>query len=232
MVMSPLLNFLDALGLAEGVNDPGIYKGVFFAGGPGSGKSTVAKRLFGVSGGTLFSSRYGLRLINSDTAFERFLHNAGIPLKSLADPGVLDIVNSPGGARMQAKKVTDLRQRLSIDGRLGMIIDGTGKDRTKMLRQNEELRDLGYETFLVFVNTSLDTALSRNQNRERTLPEEFVRDAWQQVQDNLPALAETFGENFFVISTDDPTTFEADVAKVSKELDRKLLARPKNSVEF
>lgn len=226
------MNFLDALGLAEGVNDPGIYKGVFLAGGPGSGKSTVAKRLFGVSGGTMFSSRYGLRLINSDIPFERYLHRAGISLKSLSDPKVLDVVNSPGGVRMQAKKVTDVRQRLSLDGRLGLIIDGTGKDKFKMVRQNEELRDLGYETFLVFVNTSLETALSRNQNRERTLAEEFVREAWHQVQENLPDLAETFGENFFVVSTDDPQTYEADVTKVSKLLDRKLLAPPKNSVEF
>ena len=32
--------------LNEGVNDPGIFKAVFLAGGPGSGKSFVASQLF------------------------------------------------------------------------------------------------------------------------------------------------------------------------------------------
>ena len=34
--------------LHEGINDPGILKAVFLAGGPGSGKTYVAKGLFGI----------------------------------------------------------------------------------------------------------------------------------------------------------------------------------------
>ena len=34
--------------LNEGVRDPGIFKAVFLAGGPGSGKSYVAQQLFGI----------------------------------------------------------------------------------------------------------------------------------------------------------------------------------------
>ena len=34
--------------LFEGVNDPGIFKAVFLAGGPGSGKTFVAGGLFGI----------------------------------------------------------------------------------------------------------------------------------------------------------------------------------------
>ena len=47
--------------LNEGLYDPNIFKAFFLAGGPGSGKTFVTKGSFG---GT------GLRMINSDTAFE------------------------------------------------------------------------------------------------------------------------------------------------------------------
>ena len=50
------------LNLDEGVNDPAIFKAVFMAGGPGSGKSFIA--------GKTGLTSMGLRLINSDDVFE------------------------------------------------------------------------------------------------------------------------------------------------------------------
>ncbi|RPH06132.1 MAG: hypothetical protein CBC53_003900 [Alphaproteobacteria bacterium TMED93] len=47
--------------LKEGLYDPNIFKAFFLAGGPGSGKTFVTRSAFG---GT------GLRMINSDNAFE------------------------------------------------------------------------------------------------------------------------------------------------------------------
>ena len=58
--------------LTEGVDDPGILKCVFMAGGPGSGKSYTAKEIFGVGKSLTASfSASGLKLVNSDTAFEK-----------------------------------------------------------------------------------------------------------------------------------------------------------------
>ena len=59
--------------LFEGVNDPGIFKAIFLAGGPGSGKTYVAQKLFGIPDG-LTTSATGLRLVNSDTEFEMLLN--------------------------------------------------------------------------------------------------------------------------------------------------------------
>ena len=53
----------------EGVNDPHIFKAVFLAGGPGSGKSFVAKKILG---GT------GLRSINSDEVYEFLMKKQGL----------------------------------------------------------------------------------------------------------------------------------------------------------
>ena len=57
--------------LQEGLNDPNIFKAFFLAGGPGSGKSYVVGK---TTGGT------GLRIVNSDDVFEKYLKDAGLEL--------------------------------------------------------------------------------------------------------------------------------------------------------
>ena len=58
--------------LQEGLYDPNIFKAFFMAGGPGSGKSYVVRKS---TGGT------GLKIVNSDVAFEKLLKKAGLSLK-------------------------------------------------------------------------------------------------------------------------------------------------------
>ena len=49
--------------IAEGINDPNILKAVFLAGGPGSGKSYAAKRIFGIDDN--ISSRTSMVFVNT-----------------------------------------------------------------------------------------------------------------------------------------------------------------------
>ena len=63
----------------EGVDDPGILKCVFMAGGPGSGKSFTAMEIFGIDKKLKSSfSATGLKSVNSDSAFEVGLKKNGI----------------------------------------------------------------------------------------------------------------------------------------------------------
>lgn len=48
--------------LNEGVNDPAIFKAIFLAGGPGSGKSFIV--------GKTGLTSMGYKVVNSDDAFE------------------------------------------------------------------------------------------------------------------------------------------------------------------
>ena len=59
--------------IQEGVNDPGIFKAFYTAGGPGSGKSHVARE----SGGGKISP-YGLQTIDSDPLFTKMLKDVGM----------------------------------------------------------------------------------------------------------------------------------------------------------
>ena len=175
--------------LQEGVYDPNIFKAFFLAGGPGSGKSYVVRR---TTGGL------GMRIVNSDEAFEKRLKDAGYSL----DTRKMDELERDR-IRGVAKKTTKRLQQNYIDGRLGLIIDGTGKDYDKITNQARQLEALGYDTHMIFVNTSLDVALQRNAERPRKLAEPLVVQSWNDVQKNIGKFNNYFQGNFIIIDNND-----------------------------
>ena len=172
--------------IQEGVYDPNIFKAVFLAGGPGSGKTFVVRQ---TTGGL------GLKILNSDDIYERDLEKAGL------DAGKPeDIFSDEGQAiRDRSKEKTKKRQDLWVDGRLGIIIDGTGKDVGKISRQKSLLDQIGYDCYMIFVNTSLDVALERNKRRERSVPEYITRKSHAIVQSNIGKFQNSFGMGNMVI---------------------------------
>ena len=176
--------------LQEGVYDPNIFKAIFLAGGPGSGKSYVVRR---TTGGL------GMKIVNSDDIYEKMLKDAGL------DTTPEDIYSDQGQEiRGRAKKVTKKMQGNFLEGRLGLIIDGTGKDYDKIAGQVAGLKNLGYEAYMIFVNTSLETAQERNKMRKRTLPEKQVEQMWNEVQNNIGKFQRLFGgTNFIVVDNND-----------------------------
>jgi len=171
--------------------DPNIFKAFFLAGGPGSGKSYVVKKS---TGGT------GLKIVNSDDVFEKYLKQAQLDFKMQASQGKERDIQ-----RAKAKAVTAKRKDNYLEGRLGLVIDGTGKDYGKISSQAAGLKQLGYDVHMIFVNTTLEVALQRNQERARTVPEKIVVDAWKQVQSNIGKFQSFFGpKNFIIVDNDMP----------------------------
>ena len=199
--------------LQEGLNDPNIFKAFFLAGGPGSGKSYVVRQ---TTGGT------GLQTVNSDDAFERYLEAAGLSKKMPSSEEKPRDVE-----RVRAKKVTKARQEGYLEGRLGLIIDGTGKDYDKIAAQSIKLKQLGYDTHMIFVNTSLDTALERNAKRERSVPESKAIKSWKAVQGNIGKFSQHFRQNFVVVDNNDSDEdVMTPVFKQIKGLLRKKVTSP------
>ena len=171
--------------LQEGLYDPNIFKAFFLAGGPGSGKSYVVKK---TTGGT------GLKSVNSDEAFEHLLTKAGLSLKMPPEEFERKEV-----VRARAKEITAARKANYLEGRLGLVIDGTGKNADKILKQKAGLEELGYDTYMIFVNTSLDVALKRNASRSRSLAEPIVVKSWKDVQANIGKFSNMFRQGFIVV---------------------------------
>ena len=171
--------------LSEGLYDPNIFKAFFLAGGPGSGKSFVTKNVF---------SGTGLKVVNSDIVLENTLKKVGL---SLSMPDEEEYFRNM--IRNQAKTTVNSQLDLYVKGRLGLVIDATGRDYNVIHRQFGELQLLGYDCYMVFVNTSLEVALERNAKRERVVPEYITKNSWQSVQNNIGRFQNLFGLSNFIV---------------------------------
>ena len=203
--------------LREGVYDPGIFKAFFLAGGPGSGKSFVTAGAFG---GT------GLKTVNSDGAFERGLKKGNLSLKMPDEEEYFrDIV------RAKAKMTTATQLDTYIQGRLGLIIDATGRDLNTINSQKRQLDAIGYDSYMIFVNTSLDVALERNKNRPRTIPDYIVTNSWNQVQRNIGQFQRIFSPNRMLIVDNNKSEKELvtlTLNTASRYIRSQLRASPQN----
>ena len=196
--------------LTEGVYDPHIFKAFFLAGGPGSGKSYVQRRLFA---GT------GMKVVNSDNFLTNSLKKAGqsLDLRSI-EGGILDAM------RGRAKKQTGNQMDLHIENRLGIVVDGTGRDYDRLADDFRQSYRVGYDNFMIFVNTSLDVALIRNEKRARKVAEPVVIKNWKGVQANIGKFQRLFGGgNFVVVDNNRDNDNETNTA-VFKEV-RRLMRR-------
>ena len=216
--------------IIEGVDDPGILKCVFMAGGPGSGKSFTAMEIFGIDKKLKSSfSSFGLKSVNSDSAFEKGLKDNGIDPKDLAkiekeDAELWDKLTGAhaDSVRSKAKQLTKKQQSFYEAGRLGMIIDGTGHDYAKIKKQKEKAESLGYDCYMVFVNTSLEVAKERNLKRDRVLPEDLLEKSWKDVQNNLGKFQNLFGGSFRIV---DNTVYKPIAKEVQKAINQ-FISKP------
>ena len=215
--MLKLMDLLPKDLLLESVFDKSILKCVFMAGGPGSGKSYVAQELFGIPTKIAVSTSYDMKLVNSDTEYEHLLKKYGFETTgwetldidqwpedvyqmatgqtSKGEPADLDHMS----IRDKAKGLTKKRLKGYTEGRLGVIIDGTGHNYGKIAKQKGEMEKMGYDTYMVAVNTSLAIAKERNKDRKRALPEDVLEKSWSDVQNNLGTFQSLFGASSFKI---------------------------------
>jgi len=211
-----MLSFKHFIG--EGVNDPAIFKAVFLAGGPGSGKSFIV--------GKTGLPALGYRIVNSDDAFEAAMRKAGL---KMSPENIFSVQGQE--LRGRAKELTGKKEQLYIQGRLGLVIDGTGKDVEKVKKQIAQVKKLGYDVAMIFVNTDLETALERNRQRERSLPDAEVETYWKDVQKNVGAFQQLFGsKNFHVVDNSKGKDFRSETLRAYKDISKFTKTEVKNNV--
>lgn len=163
------------------------YKALFYAGGPGSGKDYVAKET---------GYGHGLTEINSDHAFEHLLGKEGLSktMPPEEEPKRTSV-------REKAKGITKTRQNLHLNARNGIIINTTGHDHEKIKAMKGKLEGMGYDTKMVFVNTSDAVSKQRNiargQGGGRTVPEKTRSEYWKKAQKSIPHYKKMFGDEHF-----------------------------------
>ena len=177
----------------------------------------------------------GMKYVNSDRLFEKALASADISAGDLEkiykdNPARYDaqITGAPDPEQpynpasirtVEKARLQRLRAPYEVE-RLGLLVDGTGKSRKKIAGQKERAEAMGYDTYMIFVNTTLEVAKERNQKRDRTLPEdgpEGLIAMWQACQDNLEYYQQLFGKNFALVNNNvygpPPEEIKADVKR-------------------
>ena len=199
--------------ITEGVYDPNIFKAFFLAGGPGSGTSWVSERTL---------AGMGLKVINSDNSFSRALEKEKMSL-NMATTNEKEIARRDE-IRAKAKARTGVQLKLALEGRLGLILDSTARDIARIESEANTMKHIGYDVHMIFVNTSLEVALKRNQMRARKLPDAIVITNHKTVQQNIGKLQRLFGTSNFIIVDNNkvaedvnPSVFKAIRRMVTKK---------------
>ena len=193
----------------EGTPQPG-RKVIFMAGGPGSGKSNVIKQLD--------LEKQGFKTVNQDISLQWLAKNHGLPtdMRDFTPEQASKWGELGWDARMIAK-----RKQTKYQGKGdGIIVDGTGNSLKMMNQHVREFESKGYDVQMIFVETSLETALERNRVRkERSLRSGIVIKTHESVQKNKEAFKEMFGERFAEVNTDKLKQNDPMPSKLAFKLD-------------
>ena len=196
--------------ILEGPHDPYQYKAIFFAGSPGAGKTYVARKLAGVFG--------GLKQVNMDIIFKHLMTKKNLSWKMPPEEEP-----EREKQRQRSKELVAKQQQSFADSGLGLLIDSTGRISTTVKRIKDELEDKGYETTMVFVTTDLETALRRNKERERTLPDKLIHQNFEIIEQRLGEYQRMFNDVHIIDNSESAQdTVPDQIAQVEKDL-RKFL---------
>ena len=168
-------------------------KVIFLAGGAGSGKGNVIKKLN--------LEKQGFKIVNSDISLEWLKKNNGLP-ENMNDL-TKEQRSKLGSLQHQARGIAK-RKMMKYKGNAdGVVVDGTGGSIKSMEALVKEFKDKGYDVSMLFVETSLETALARNKARaERSLLDKIVEKNHEAVQGNKSGFKTMFGERFMEVKTD------------------------------
>jgi adenylate kinase family enzyme len=175
-----------------------VPKAVILAGAPGAGKSSIVGDIL---------SGMGLTTLNIDDDF----------IKNLKDADVsLDLKNADAEGRSKAAKamqaaMKSYQDRLAqeIGQRENIVIDGTAASYKKTEELKNTLEESGYDVFMVYVYSSLEKSLSKNEDRfersggeDRSLMPGIVMQTWANVTKNFIPYLNLFGEKFVATTKD------------------------------
>jgi adenylate kinase family enzyme len=192
----------------EGRYDPHIRKAFFLIGSPGSGKTFVRKKIF----------PYGVKPVDIDIIFEHLVKIK----KNVKEMKNIDYKSPEYNEIYQrAKELIEKLLNLYAKNNLGIVLDGTGRNVSLIRSTKEMLEKLGYKTYLVYVFTTLDVAMQRNQQRDRSIRPDILKSIYESVIRSISDYVKLFGkENILVINNNNSE--EVDWQKYIKTINKWL----------
>ena len=163
-----LINFLN-----EGINDRGVFKAVFMAGHPGAGKTFALNKIK--------SGQVEPRWVNTDKLFLDKDRLDKMSANSRFRDFARDWENNWKDIRDDVKRINKNQLVLYLNSILPLAVDGTSNSIDTTMKRKNILTDLGYDTAMVFVNCNIEAAIERAAKRERKVDPEFIKQAYENV---------------------------------------------------
>jgi len=159
--------------IKESIDDKVLFKVLFLAGIPGSGKSTTLKK---ITSGSL-----NVRIVNVDKYVE---HS--------------NIEGNLYGTEVYEKARGQVRNELYLlaNGLLPIIIDGTSSKHFQTIKRRQVLEKIGYDCGMVVINVSLEKARERIEKRNKILKRKVSLDALDQLFNDLEDSKKKYREEF------------------------------------
>lgn len=187
-------------------------KALILAGAPGSGKGFILKSL----------NLNNIKVLNIDNYFIELLKQQKVSL---------DLKNHSSEERsiaakaMASSNVPFRKEKENIiQNRDSFILDGTASSYKNTLELKNELEDIGYDVFMLYVYTDLERALKQNQERysksggkDRSLLPQIILRNWEQVTNNYVLYKDLFKNNFISVSNTLETSSIKDLEDIKKE---------------
>lgn len=168
----------------------GKPKAIFMAGPAGSGKSYIVKQLIPSN----------FKTINVDDTYEELLKTSGIGMK-LAQMSPEELQKA-AQLMAQARKTTDQKYKQATSQLNNILIDSVGGSANVIAKKKQELENLGYDTAMLMTYVSPITSLERNKQRDRSLLPSIVLRSWRDVNTNINAYKQMFGDNFVLVNNE------------------------------
>ena len=168
-------------------------KAIYTAGLPASGKTTLARSIFGSE---------GFRSIDPDDIY-RLLQKRG---------------ETPDYQRPEVQDIKQRRLERALASGQNIIIDTTGLDASRIASGKAQLENLGYHAAMMFVQRDPEQAYHASVRREfvtgRAVDAEYIEQVNQALNNNIKTYQSLFGPaDFFLINTDQGHSWSLDFSR-------------------
>jgi len=211
--MNRLWMELQSLSINEGIQDKGILKSCFMGGSPGSGKTYVSNKIK--------SGQIEPRIVNTDKMLEFISKNMDVDINKIMDDW----------SKYSEKIKTLSKNQLSLylNSMLPLFVDSTSSNPPSVFRRQGILKSIGYDVAFVWVDTSLETALERNRQRERNVDEDFLKKVHTKIQDLKPYYKSEFN-NFFEVKNNEGELNDDAILKAFRKVNSFFNSDVKNPI--
>jgi predicted kinase len=134
--------------------------------------------------------------------------------------------------KQKLSEKTGDQRREAIRNRGPLIINGPADDHRRMITIKEELEELGYETSMVFVDTTNEASKERNEKLAKMIAESVRHDKWKLAQSCKESYLQSFSNFIHFNNSSSLEEIEEDITDTYEKINRFIENKNYNEIAF